>query len=37
MDYFRYAIFSFEKQVVSGLCRLEETTLQGGLLHATVD
>lgn len=37
MDYFRYAIFSFEKQVVSGLCRPEETTLQGGLLHATVD
>ncbi len=37
MDYFRYAIFSFEKQVVSGLCRLDETTLQGGLLHATVD
>ncbi|WP_214765879.1 preprotein translocase subunit SecA [Exiguobacterium sp. s145] len=37
MDYFRYAIFSFEKQVVSGLCRPEETTLQGGLFHATVD
>ncbi|WP_404274802.1 accessory Sec system translocase SecA2 [Exiguobacterium undae] len=37
MDYFRYAIFSFEKQVVSGFCRFEETPMQGGLIHATVD
>ncbi|WP_026830151.1 preprotein translocase subunit SecA [Exiguobacterium antarcticum] len=37
MDYFRYAILSFEKHVVSGLCRSEETSTPGGLIHATID
>ncbi|WP_214847140.1 preprotein translocase subunit SecA [Exiguobacterium sp. s193] len=37
MAYFTYAIGSFEKQVVSSLCRFESVTIEGGMIHATVD
>ncbi|WP_214810549.1 preprotein translocase subunit SecA [Exiguobacterium sp. s127] len=37
MDYFTYAISTFEKQIVSSLCRFESVTTEGGMLHATVD
>ncbi len=38
MDYFEYAIASFEKQVLSGICRAEQTyDSEGELHHAHVE